>query len=376
MPDQETLKRLADLENDIKALKEKNNAFEHEFNGVVRIKGGELIVGGGQPVEGITGGTKLPIVVLDDPGVDSSKRASGFGVSSLDKDEVGEQITAAVTSQKLDIKKTAPSTGSENQEGTKAQDVNLAELLIQHFPNDITTFNSFLTAIRNPMLFGTGRIDNGGSTLTDLSLDLKTDELAGAFLFITGSPNECFEILSNTATVITVDGAWVNESDEYEYQISRPVYLGSANAPWRRLYIQNDIRFGKGATDPAYPSTGYQTFRAIMESSKALSFESAIGSKKQATTVGAGFTLTWASSYHILTGTAARTSDGTTAITDGDFVGQLLILEGTHDVNTITIQDGANTQLAGGADAVLGAGDTLFLVWNGTVWVEISRSDN
>jgi len=70
-----------------------------------------------------------------------------------------------------------------------------------------------------------------------------------------------------------------------------------------------------------------------------------MGSKQISTTVGAGFTLTWESGYHLLTGTASRTSDGTTAISDGAFAGQILILQGTSDSNTIIIQHNANTVL-------------------------------
>ena len=94
---------------------------------------------------------------------------------------------------------------------------------------------------------------------------------------------------------------------------------------------------------------------------------------KTAETVGAGFIITPKSQYHRLTGTAARTSDTTTAVNDGSFVGQLLIIEGTNDVSTITIKDNANTKMAG--DAVLGVNDTLTLMWNDTDWVEIARAN-
>ena len=95
---------------------------------------------------------------------------------------------------------------------------------------------------------------------------------------------------------------------------------------------------------------------------------------KTATDVTAGFSLRPATQHHQLTGTAATTSDTTTAIVDGKFVGQLLIIEGTSDVNTITIKDNANTKMAG--DAVLGLNDTLTLMWNDTDWIEISRANS
>jgi hypothetical protein len=69
---------------------------------------------------------------------------------------------------------------------------------------------------------------------------------------------------------------------------------------------------------------------------------------------------------------------GATSVTAllGGFVGQQLIVIGADAGNT-TFTDGANLQLAGGANFTLGNDDTLHLVCvNGIKWVEISRSDN
>jgi hypothetical protein len=70
------------------------------------------------------------------------------------------------------------------------------------------------------------------------------------------------------------------------------------------------------------------------------------------------------------------TNSGATSITtfnDAE-VGQRILLMFT-DANT-TIVDGANLHLAGGANFVSSADDTMELVWNGTSWFEISRSVN
>lgn len=95
--------------------------------------------------------------------------------------------------------------------------------------------------------------------------------------------------------------------------------------------------------------------------------------KKTSNTVGVGFTLEPATRFHQLTGTAARTSDTTTAIKDGTFIGEIMILEGTSNTNTITIVDNANTKLNG--NVVLGLNETLTLMWNDTDWVEIGRGN-
>ena len=75
---------------------------------------------------------------------------------------------------------------------------------------------------------------------------------------------------------------------------------------------------------------------------------------------------------------AAVTLDVDPAVADGAADGQIVYIQGCSDANTVTIADACNTQLAGGASAVLGEGDILTLLWDagGSVWREVSRSDN
>ena len=79
----------------------------------------------------------------------------------------------------------------------------------------------------------------------------------------------------------------------------------------------------------------------------------------------------------ILVGSGEGTAislDATNSIEDGLEIGQLLILFGNDDTNTITVKDNANTKL--GADRILGLKDVLTLVWDGEDWLEISYTDN
>jgi len=94
-----------------------------------------------------------------------------------------------------------------------------------------------------------------------------------------------------------------------------------------------------------------------------------------AAAVTAGGTLTPTSSMMRLTATSPVTLDTTTAIADG-LDGDLLILMGTDDTNTVTINNGANTDLA--ANRTLALRQTLTLVFDATsgVWVEVSYSAN
>ncbi|MFO1488779.1 MAG: VCBS repeat-containing protein [Verrucomicrobiota bacterium] len=70
---------------------------------------------------------------------------------------------------------------------------------------------------------------------------------------------------------------------------------------------------------------------------------------------------------------AAVTLNTTTAIANGTTIGQVLILKGSG-LFAVTVPDNANTQLQ--ADRALGSGDTLFLIWDGSDWNEVSYSNN
>lgn len=57
----------------------------------------------------------------------------------------------------------------------------------------------------------------------------------------------------------------------------------------------------------------------------------------------------------------------------GTEVGQELILQGTSDTDTLTISDGTGLSLNGAC--VLKANSRIQLVWDSTVWGEVSRND-
>ena len=90
---------------------------------------------------------------------------------------------------------------------------------------------------------------------------------------------------------------------------------------------------------------------------------------------GDGTTLTSSRSFLRLNPSSPVTLNGTTAISNGSTVGSILILQGMHDVNTVTVPDNANVQVPS-FSRVLGLNDTLTLIWNGTDWVEVSFTNN
>lgn len=89
----------------------------------------------------------------------------------------------------------------------------------------------------------------------------------------------------------------------------------------------------------------------------------------------AGATLAPAGSYLLLSPAGAVTLSGVTAVASATRIGDVLVLQGNSDVNTVTIANNANTRLAA-ATRVLGANDLLTLIWTGTAWTELSFTDN
>jgi hypothetical protein len=65
-------------------------------------------------------------------------------------------------------------------------------------------------------------------------------------------------------------------------------------------------------------------------------------------------------------------------IVDGTADGQMVILKGQSDANTLKFDDGTGLALAGGVSFTMGLGDTLTLIFDVTddLWFEIGRSDN
>lgn len=86
------------------------------------------------------------------------------------------------------------------------------------------------------------------------------------------------------------------------------------------------------------------------------------------------FTLSANPAYIWASSTAAVTSDTTTAIVDGQYQGQLLLIKNDGSFNVI-VKNSANTDL-GTADVTLGATDEMLVVWDGADWNKLFVADN
>lgn len=85
--------------------------------------------------------------------------------------------------------------------------------------------------------------------------------------------------------------------------------------------------------------------------------------------------ITATGTYQPLTSAAAYSTSLTTAVMSGTIAGELLILENQNASDVITIVGtGANVECK--SDVALGAGDTLWLIWNGVDWYCMSGYDN
>lgn len=60
----------------------------------------------------------------------------------------------------------------------------------------------------------------------------------------------------------------------------------------------------------------------------------------------------------------------------GGISGQVMVIVGDNDTNTVTVPAGGNLNLTGQMPFSLGLNDVLIIGYYGTNWVEVQRSDN
>jgi len=130
------------------------------------------------------------------------------------------------------------------------------QITVEHLPGTTgagLANASFIYAFRPPVYIKWGGIGitSGGSTITNTDADWVTNELSGAYVNVFDSSSVFKEtrlIASNTGTVITISGTFSYTDANSSYSVFMPVYMGSAEFPWRRLYTISDIRLGMGTS--------------------------------------------------------------------------------------------------------------------------------
>ena len=130
-----------------------------------------------------------------------------------------------------------------------------SQFIVEHLP---LVNETFYYANRPPIYLrasGTNFV-SGTSTFTDGTKNWATDELVGCWvqafdsLGLATSFKDARQVVSNTSTTVTVSGTWTFTDSNGWYILYKPVYLGAAAYPWRRVFAGEDIRLGFG------PSSG------------------------------------------------------------------------------------------------------------------------
>lgn len=104
-----------------------------------------------------------------------------------------------------------------------------------------------------------------------------------------------------------------------------------------------------------------------------------VATSRAAIDLATDFTLTSTGTFQEITvnGSSTITSSATTAIADGTYDGQLLIIWNNDDQDVV-IQDGANTTFSGDMTLTASAEDILAVIWDatGSSWVGLFQTDN
>jgi len=151
---------------------------------------------------------------------------------------------------------------------------------------------------------------------------------------------------------------------------------GSASTPSYSFYTDPDTGIFRSTANTIGFSTAGNTRLTLSTTRLTMNSGLIFNFYRDAMTVTGGGTITPASSMITLNASSAVTLSSTTAIANGQ-AGDLLILIGTSDTYTVTINNLGNVDLAG-PSRVLGERDTLMLYFDDShgMWVEISFADN
>ena len=151
---------------------------------------------------------------------------------------------------------------------------------------------------------------------------------------------------------------------------SQNVFIGSSagfnEAASSRLYIENS-----NSTSPLI----YGEFdNDVVKLNAKVTIRDFYALEQQSSTLSSGGTLSVNKSNILVSSGSAITLSSSNPVTNGTVVGQVLIITGTSDTNTITFPNSGNLQI--GTAATLGLNDCLTLLWSGTKWIKVSYSNN
>lgn len=167
-------------------------------------------------------------------------------------------------------------------------------------------------------------------------------------------------VISATSALIVVGAATV-----YEAQISIP-YLSDANAlvgaiRAGQITFRDNITFVPDWDTFVYDNNGNVIRKISNNNGEELTIDAGVVSV--------------VSNFHLVDTEGDAASDDLDTV-NGGFIGMTLILKAANDARTVVVKDGTGNLKTNGDFSLTHTDDTIALIYDGTNWLEISRSDN
>ncbi len=135
--------------------------------------------------------------------------------------------------------------------GSTGESTPNSQFIVEHLP---LVNETFYYANRPPTYLKTTGISftSGTSSMSDGTKLWATDELVGCWVQAFDSTNalrDSKQVSANTTSSLTISGTWNFTDSNGWYILYKPVYLGAAAYPWRRVFAGEDIRLGFGPSN-------------------------------------------------------------------------------------------------------------------------------
>lgn len=261
---------LEDLKKKVERLlthKHLGNDGSSLFDGSTDFIGKSLVLGGGVSQ---AGKVFAPVNIVDSTVNDAltpdrSPRSANLAIWVSDKYTTAEQDNFLFSVSKID-----PDSNSIPVDNIDWVN-NWNETRIRVAQNPFTTAGfsgpsvigplGFLIGEKSPLIQSVGTLSAGGSTMVDSDAKFPVDGLVGSVITIYDSSKNIicsYRVTSNTANTVSmgdynsagtvVAASFPDLSGSYSYNISGGLLLGSAEIPFDRLYVGQDIRMGYGSS--------------------------------------------------------------------------------------------------------------------------------
>lgn len=245
--------------------------------------------------------------------------------------------------------------------------------------DDIITITLGAATGRLDLLTGNLKVGNGTATLTQNGEDVYVEGT-----FEVDGQTQLDGGLDLNASTLTIDA---DADTTMVASVDDIITLTLGAATGRLDFLTGNLKIGNGTNnttlngeDAYIEGTLEVDGTADLDGSVDAAADVDVGtwvnlSAQTAVVVTAGSSITPTGTYQPITSTAWVTTSTSTAILNGGETGDLLALRNANAADNITI-DGVGSNVECKTDKVLGAGDTLSLIWNGSDWNCLATFDN